>query len=135
MKSSSKWRSGSIDGDTISDGVWRAFNGLASNLEIHFLREKCMDAAFDFVETGPAPGALVFPGGNSLSARLATDRAITLIVQRIVRDLVLAQIIPDCIARPVGHRIEFHNVAAGILVEGIDFQDADASASIRLLAA
>src|SRR5262249_23137291 len=48
---------------------------------------------------------------------------------------VLVQIIPDSVTRPIGHGIEFYNVAPGRFVERIHFEDADAGTGIGLLAA
>src|SRR5207245_10859616 len=94
-----------------------------------------MDAALDFAEPGPAAGALVFTIGRFAGARPATDRAIALIVQRVVGNVMVADVVPNGFARPVGHRIEFHDVPADRFVDDIDFDDAAGGASGGLLAA
>src|SRR5436190_24319524 len=75
-----------------------------SNLKIHFLGHERVDAALDFVEPCPPSRPLVLALGRFDRARRAPNRAIALIYQRIVGNLVLPQIIPNRLPAPIRHR-------------------------------
>src|ERR1043166_10288284 len=75
----------------------------SSDLEIHFLGHEGMDAALDFVEADPTPRPLVLAIGGLLCAGPAADGTVTTIVERVVRDLVVLDILPHRLAPPVGH--------------------------------
>src|SRR6185436_4420336 len=90
-----------------------------SDLEVDFLGHKSVNAALHFVEAGPAAGAFVFPVASFFGARPAADRAIALIMQRVVGNLVLAQVFPNRLPGPIGHRVYLHDFAAAIFVEHV----------------
>src|SRR5882757_147194 len=94
-----------------------------------------MDAALDLIEAGPAARALILTLSEPARARLAPDRTVTLILQRVIGNPMVAQVVPDRLARPAGHRIELDDVAPGGGIKGIDFKDADAGPRVRLFAA
>src|SRR5205823_14818522 len=52
----------------------------------------------------PAPGSLVLAGRRRACAGRAADRGVTLVVQRVVGDLVAAHVVPDLLLRPAGER-------------------------------
>src|ERR1700722_13534271 len=79
----------------------------SSDLKIHFLGQEGMNAALYFLEADPTPRAFVLGLRDLPCARLAADGAVALIVQRIVRYLVLANVIPYLFPRPIGHRVQF----------------------------
>ena len=64
-----------------------------------------MDAALYLFESGPAAGAFAFAIASLAGAGHAAYRMVALIVQWIVRDFVLADVLPDGVPRPPGHRI------------------------------
>src|SRR3954447_21698736 len=94
-----------------------------------------MNAAFDFAEPGPAPSAFIFSVGNPARARLATNRAVALVMQGIVGNFMVVQVLPDGFFAPIRHRVQFNDIPARGLVEGIYFQDSNGGAGVRLLAA
>src|SRR4051812_31862229 len=55
----------------------------------------------------PAAGARMLAGLHGARARLATQRRIAAIVQRVVRHVLLADVLPDLVERPVHERAEF----------------------------
>src|SRR5882672_2390823 len=107
----------------------------SSNLKIHFLRQKGVDAALDFVETRPAPRSFVFAIGGPARARLAADGAVALVVQGVVGNFMIAEVLPDGFATPVGHRVELDDIAASGFVKGVNLEDADGGAGLGLLPA
>ena len=92
-----------------------------------------MNTTFHFAKTSPTTGALVFAIGGLDGARLTANGMIAAVVERIVRDFVIPNVIPDGFARPVGHRIELHDVAPGGFVENIHLDDPDLGARVGLL--
>ena len=80
-------------------------------MEINLFGHEGVDAAFDFVEAGPAPRPFVLALAGLARAGHAADGLVTMIVQRIVGDFVLTDVFPDGFARPGGHRVQFDNVA------------------------
>src|SRR5882724_6848373 len=69
----------------------------------------------------PAPGTIGLAGANRPRARCAADRRIALVVQRVVRHLVLAHVVPDLVLRPLGERVELHDRA--VVVVDLDLAD------------
>src|SRR3954466_510525 len=99
------------------------------------LREESMNAALDLVEPGPASGAFILTIGGLARAGPASDRTIALVLQRIVRDFVLANVFPNRVAIPIGHRVQLHDLAPGGFIKQIDFNDANFTARGGLFAA
>src|SRR6185312_13072275 len=64
--------------------------------------------------TGPAAGTLVLALADRGRARPATDARITLIVQRVVRDVVPEDEVPHVLARPRQERIDLHETELGV---------------------
>src|SRR6185436_17459351 len=87
------------------------------NLIILFAGHECVNAALNFVEACPASRALGFAVGGLARARPAPDGAVTAIVKWIVRNLVFVDVVPDLLARPIGHWVELYNVA---LIGGVE---------------
>src|SRR5207244_2877852 len=77
----------------------------------------------------PAAGALVLAGLHRARARIATDRRIAAIVQRVVGNIVLVQVVPHVFRAPVGERAELPQA-----VDGIERRFFQAGARVRLLA-
>src|ERR1051325_7610206 len=71
-----------------------------------------MDAAFQLVGAGPAAGALLLVRRDRPGARDAADRPEADIVERVVRDLVDADVGPDALLVPIGEREELPDVVA-----------------------
>ena len=59
----------------------------------------------------PAAGALGLARRDGAGARRAADRRVALVEERVVRDVVLAHVVPDPVERPVGHRVQLHDPA------------------------
>src|SRR5580658_1693765 len=105
-----------------------------SNLEINLARHEGVDAAFDFFETDPAPRPFIFAARGFARAGQAADGPVALVVQRIERNLVLTDVPPNRLARPVGHRVQLHNVGAALSIQRVEFDQADVGAGARLMA-
>src|SRR5919109_1420278 len=71
-----------------------------------------MDAAFQLVRPGPAPGALFLVGAGRPRARNAADRAVAGVVERGVRNLVGHDVAPDVVLAPVGERLDLPDAVA-----------------------
>ena len=84
-----------------------------------------MYPALNLVEAGPAAGALIFTIISFTGAGLTADGTVTLVVKGIVRDFMIAQVLPDGLASPVGHGVELDNVSSGGFIESIEFDNAD----------
>ena len=94
-----------------------------------------MDSAFGFIETRPAAGPLIFPRGGHPRARPATNRAIPLVLKRIVRNLMLLHVSPDLVPRPRGHGVQFQDVTVPEDIEMVELKDPGLLPRIRLLPA
>src|SRR5439155_5808387 len=57
----------------------------------------------------PPSGAVGLAGTNRTRARCAADRGIALVVQRVIRHVVLAYVVPDLVLRPFRERVELHD--------------------------
>src|SRR5207342_520673 len=69
----------------------------------------------------PASGAHGLTLCDRLRAGCAADRGVTLLVERMGRDLVLAQVVPDLVLLPLGERIQLHDRA--VVVVDLDLPD------------
>src|SRR5215813_14222095 len=81
----------------------------------------------------PPARALVLAGVGRPSARLAADRHEAAVVQRVVRHLVLADVGPHLLRRPVGERVELHERALGRAEGRIELDDGHLGARPRTL--
>src|SRR5512133_2645342 len=70
------------------------------------LSESSVDPALCFRRSCPAPGARILAGADRLGAMGAADRRVALVVQRVVRNAVLADVVPDVLLRPVRDRVQ-----------------------------
>src|SRR5689334_8695919 len=77
----------------------------SSYLEIDLFGHKRVDAALHFIEAGPPSGAFILTAIRLARAGLAPDGPITQVLQRIVGDLMLTQVVPYRIPRPIRHGI------------------------------
>src|SRR5438132_7727755 len=59
----------------------------------------------------PAAGAVGLAGLDRACARRAADRRVALVVERVIRHVVLAHVVPDLVLRPLGERVELHDRA------------------------
>src|SRR5258706_6298650 len=100
-----------------------------------FFRQKCVDAALHLVKSCPAPAPLVVSISSSRGAWPAANGPITLVVQGIVGDGLLANVLPYGFAFPVCHRVQLYDVAPGRLIELVDLNDPDIRPGFRLLPA
>src|SRR5438874_2418891 len=73
----------------------------------------------------PAAGAIGLARLDRARARRAADRRVALVVQRVIRHVVLAHVVPHLVLRPLGQRVELDARAAVDLERG---RDADARA-------
>src|SRR5258707_8398965 len=78
----------------------------------------------------PAAGADVFAGLHRARARRAADRAVTLVVEPVVGNAVLAEVMPDLGLAPGGERVEFLDA-----VRRVELALGELGASRRVLAA
>src|SRR5947209_20471179 len=69
----------------------------------------------------PAARAVGLAGANRARARRAADRRIALVVERVVRHVVLAHVVPDLVFRPFGEGVELHDRA--VVVVDLDLAD------------
>src|SRR5215203_1793938 len=65
-----------------------------------------MQPALGLVEAGPAAGAIILAGARLPGAVGAADRGVALIVERVVGDVVLREVGPNLLLRPVGERVQ-----------------------------
>src|SRR5919198_4288571 len=71
-----------------------------------------VDAALELVRPGPAPGPLVLAAGNGARARDAADRRVSLVVQRVVRNLVHVDVGLDALGVPVDDGLHLPDAVA-----------------------
>src|SRR2546426_5376853 len=95
--------------------------------------DRAMDAAFlrRVRLPPPAPGAVGLAGTNCARAGCAADRRVALVVERVVRHVVLAHVVPDLVLRPLGEWVQLHDRAVVV----IDLDLADIRARRPLVAA
>src|SRR6266508_6213390 len=74
--------------------------------------ESAVEAALGLLGARPAASAGVLARCRLPGAVGAADRGIALIVERVVGDVVLADVVPDLLLRPVGERVEFPQAEA-----------------------
>src|SRR5882724_5773905 len=79
----------------------------------------------------PATGAVGLAGLDRPGARRAADRRVALVVERVVRDVVLAHVLPDLVLRPLGERVQLDDRAVVV----VDLDLADVGAGSPLVAA
>src|SRR5436190_5687894 len=79
----------------------------------------------------PATRALLLAGLDRARARSAADRRVALVVERVVRDVVLAHVVPDLVLRPLGERVQLDDRAVVV----VDLDLADVRARRPLVAA
>src|SRR4029079_11387421 len=72
----------------------------------------------------PAAGAHGLALGDRLRAGRAAERRVALLVERMGRDLVLAQVVPDLVLLPLGERVQLHDRA--VVVVDLDLADVGA---------
>ena len=73
-----------------------------------------MQPALVFREPGPAPRASIFPGPDRTRAMRATNARVIAVVQRIVRNLVLADVRPHHFRCPIGNRVNLDPLKLGV---------------------
>src|SRR5919108_3962125 len=78
------------------------------------LDQRCVDvdAALELAAPGPPAGALVLAHADRPRARDATDRRVTGIVQRVVRNLVHVDVRLDALGVPVDERLHLPDAVA-----------------------
>src|SRR5438105_13980361 len=69
----------------------------------------------------PAAGAVGLAGLDRACARRAADRRVALVVERVIRHVVLAHVVPDLVLRPLGERVELYDRA--VVVIDLDLAD------------
>ena len=97
--------------------------------------EEGMDAAFAFVEAGPAAGAFVFAVGSGAGAGLAADGAVAECGESVHGEVVFFDVVLDFVASPGGHGVELHDVKVAEDIEVVEFHDFSFFARVVLLAA
>src|SRR5262249_7615584 len=70
--------------------------------------------ALFFPGARPAPGALVLAFADRPGARPAANARIALVVQRIVRNVVLQDKVPNRLARPAQERVDLDQAKLGV---------------------
>src|SRR5437899_2061611 len=78
----------------------------------------------------PSAGARVLSFADRARARCASDGLVALVIERVVRDIVGADVIPDLVLGPIGQRRDLNDPAVVV----IDFDLADIRASRPLVA-
>ncbi len=73
-----------------------------------------VQTAFGLGESRPTPGPRIFSRLNGARAMGAADARIILIVQFVVGHLVIVDIAPYLLRRPIDHRIDLHQTKLGI---------------------
>src|SRR4029450_11790629 len=71
-----------------------------------------VNPALELVGTGPPARALLFVLGDRPGAGNAADRAVTRLVQRVVRNLVHRDVCPDTLLVPIGERVHLPDAVA-----------------------
>src|SRR5215216_7853450 len=89
-----------------------------------------MNATFRLSISCPSTGTRVLTGLHCLGARPATNAGVTIIMQRIVRQVILLDMFPDLITRPCRKRIELDH-----LIGIVPFDKFCVGAESRLVAA
>ena len=77
------------------------------------------------------PSRPASPGRDRARARRAADRGVAAVVERVVRDVALAHVVPDLFLRPLGERVELDDRAVVV----VDLDLADVGARRPLVAA
>lgn len=66
-----------------------------------------MQSTFRFFRTGPSSGTRIFTRHNSTGALLAADAREIAVMERIIYNIIFADVIPYILSRPVRNRIKF----------------------------
>src|SRR5205823_12926809 len=74
--------------------------------------------------TPPEAGAIGLARLDRARARRAADRRVALVVQRVIRHVVLAHVVPHLVLRPLGQRVELDDRA--VVVIDLDLADVGA---------
>src|SRR5882757_6120551 len=82
----------------------------------HRGKARLVDAALGLGDAGPAAVAKVAARAHRLRAVRAADRGVAAIVERVVREAVLMDVVPDVSLGPVGQRVQLPE--AELLVPG-----------------
>src|SRR5436309_3147924 len=117
----SSFTAGLVIGVLSEDGVQLVFEaaGLNRAVDAALLRRVRLPP--------PAAGAVGLAGPNCARARCAADRCVALVVERVVRHVVLAHVVPDLVLRPFGERVQLHDRAV-VVIDLERGRDADARA-------
>src|SRR5687767_13089542 len=75
--------------------------------------------AFFFHRSRPAPGTLVFTGGDGAGARPATNARVALIVERVVRNVVVENELPDVVLGPLQQRVDLHQLELRVPLDDV----------------
>src|SRR6266545_5578423 len=73
-----------------------------------------MQTTFSLLKSAPTPGARIFIDLHGRSAGRTADGRITLVVERVVRDIMLADIFPDLPLGPTGEGINFYETKLSV---------------------
>src|SRR3989442_34996 len=121
----SSFTAGLVIGVLSEDGVQLVFEaaGLDRAVDAALLRRVRLPP--------PAAGAVGLAGPNCARAGCAADRRVALVVERVVRHVVLAHVVPDLVLRPFGKGVQLHDRAVVV----IDLDLADVRARRPLVAA
>ena len=90
--------------------------------------EEGVDAAFAFVEAGPAAGAFVFAVGGG--AGLAADGAVAECGESVHGEVVFFDEVLHLVASPSGHGVELHDVNVAEDIEVVGFHKFGFSARV-----
>ncbi len=102
------------------------FRKRASNITA----EEGVDAAFAFVEAGPAAGAFVFAVGGGAGAGLAADGAVAECGESVHGEVVFFDEVLHLVASPSGHGVELHDVNVAEDIEVVGFHNFGFSARV-----
>src|SRR2546422_3673306 len=105
----SSFTAGLVIGILSEDGVQLVFEaaGLDRAVDAALLRRVRLPP--------PAAGAVSLAGTNCARAGCAADRRVALVVERVVRHVVLAHVVPDLVLRPFGKRVQLHDRAVVVV--------------------
>src|SRR6266704_4982117 len=96
------------------------------------LHRERVQAAFGLAHAAPAAGPLRLAGPRGAGAGPAPDAGESLVEERMVGDLVLADVAPHIVARPPRERKHLHH---RVPVRAVVFEHLDRGARLALIAA